>query len=107
MVIPVTTGENYTENKATIRRKWLNINVLNLVGASCNLLGRLACMDFMLSCAAGLQNSTAGRVKRLQKEPKTLRLAPICNRYLFVANKKHIIHNFFMTRTSNIPFSPA
>jgi len=29
-------------------------------------------MDFMLSCAAELQNSTAGRVKTLQKSPKTL-----------------------------------
>jgi hypothetical protein len=29
-------------------------------------------MDFMLSCNAGLQKSAAGRVKRLQKSPKTL-----------------------------------
>jgi hypothetical protein len=45
---------------------------------SCILLGRPAdmwgallvfypsCMDFMLSCAAGLQKNAAGRVKRLQ-----------------------------------------
>ncbi|RIH66862.1 hypothetical protein D1164_00030 [Mariniphaga sediminis] len=29
-------------------------------------------MDFMLSCAAGLQNIKAGRVKRLQEQSKTL-----------------------------------
>jgi hypothetical protein len=29
-------------------------------------------MDFMLSSTAGLQNSTAGRVKWLQKSSKTL-----------------------------------
>jgi hypothetical protein len=51
---------------------------------SCNLLGRPAnmwgallvftppCMDFMLSCTAGIQKSAAGRVKRPQKSSKTL-----------------------------------
>jgi len=51
---------------------------------SCILLGRpasmwgallvftLSCMDFGLSCAAGIQKSSAGRVKRLQKSPKML-----------------------------------
>jgi hypothetical protein len=45
------------------------------------------CMDFMLSCAAGLQNNAAGRVKMLQKSPKTLqgdkkyrRKCPKCSR---------------------------
>jgi hypothetical protein len=51
---------------------------------SCILLGRPAsmwgalhvftpsCMDFMLPCNAGIQKRAAGRVKALQKSPKTL-----------------------------------
>ncbi len=47
----------------------------------------------------------AAFANRLPREYKSL--VPICNRYLFVENKKHFSFIYFITITSNIPFSTA
>jgi hypothetical protein len=89
--MPATTGENYTGNKAIARRKWLNINVLHPVGASCKHVERPACFyPFLhgfygfLQCRitkkcrrkgkkdAEITENAAGKYKTLQKPEKWL-----------------------------------